>query len=551
MTLSGRSLAVALPLCLVALGAAYWAGRHSQPDPVGQVAGTAPSAAAATAPGVPGARQVLYYRNPMGLPDTSPVPKKDPMGMDYIPVYADDGQDEPGVVRVSAARVQMLGVRTEAVARQALDSELRAPARVEVNERALVEVAPRFEGWIERLHVAAVGDVVRRGEPLATVYSPALASLSEELRVAQRLHGEAATVDAREAAAQLVAATQVRLRNWQAGAASADGARRTVAAPVSGVVVQKSAVQGARFGAGDALYRLADLSTVWVLAEVFEQDLARVKAGQVAEVRVEAWPERTFRARVDYVYPTVDSNTRSTPVRLVLDNPEGLLRPGLFAQVRLDAGDGVARLAVPSSALIDDGNRQVVLLALGDGRFKGVPVRVGARGREYVEVLEGVQEGDRVVVSANFLIDSESQLKAALANLGEAEGEGRGDGEGVTAAAAVPQVFHSQGRFESFDRRDGTLMLSHEAIPALHWPAMTMGFLLDEALRVTGLPADLQAGQPIRFSFVQGAPGEFVVTEMVPIDAPPAAAAHAGHGDGREHDAGRHGDHGGVPTGAH
>ncbi|MFD1262684.1 efflux RND transporter periplasmic adaptor subunit [Thauera mechernichensis] len=440
----------------------------------------------------------------MGLPDTSPVPKKDSMGMDYIPVYADEASDDAGTVRVSPARMQTLGVRTATVARGTLDAVLRASGRVEIDERAQVVVAPRFEGWIERLHVSAVGDVVRRGQPLLTAWSPALQSAGEEVRIAERLvTASAADPEARAAAARLAEAARARLASLQVAGQAAP--RQTLHAPADGIVLERMATQGARFMAGEALFRIADLSRVWVIADVFERDLGRVQVGDRVAVSVDALPGQRLEGRIGYVYPTLDAGTRSTPVRIELDNRAGQLRPGMFATVDFAPGAARERLLLPASALIEDGERQVVLRALGEGRFQPQPVRIGERGREQVEVLDGIAEGDRVVVSANFLIDSESQLRAALAGMGD----------------APPQDYPSHDTRGVFEEAfDGGVSLSHDAIPALGWPEMTMDFSLAEPALVEGLAP----GTPIRFSFEDRGPGEYVVTRIERVEG-----EHAGH----------------------
>lgn len=504
--LSLAAVAVAL-----ALGAGYWAGsRH------GAAPATAADAGTSAADSAAGERKPLYYRNPMGLPDTSPVPKKDSMGMDYIPVYADDTPDDAGVVRVSPARVQLLGVKTALAEQRVLDAAVRAVGRVEVDERSVVAVAPRFEGWIERLHVSAVGDPVRRGQPLFTVYSPELLSAGEELRIAEKLQRDAAATDpaAAASAARLAEATRERLRNWEVSPSS--GTRQTFHAPADGIVLEKNAVQGARFMPGEAIYRIADLSRVWVIADVYEQDLARIRVGQTAGVHLDAFPGRSFDAKVAYLYPTLNAATRSTPVRLELDNRERLLRPGMFGHVELAAGPATPRVTVPASAVIDDGRRQVVLIALDEGRYKPQPVKLGARGHDDVEVLEGVRAGERVVVSANFLIDSESQLKAALSNLTDAPADSR-------QPAAAPD-FEAAGVLDGIDLAMNSITVTHDPIPALQWPEMTMDFGLAAAEVVAGV----NPGTPIRFRFEQRAPGEFVVTRIDRADAPPAD--HSGHG---------------------
>lgn len=504
----GLGFAVVVLFAALAVGGGYWVGSRAGATAGSHGDAATPRGDAQAAAPAGGERTILYYRNPMGLPDTSPVPKKDSMGMDYIPVYADDQLDDAGAVRVSPARVQTLGVRTAVVESRTLAVPVRASGRVEIDERAQVVVAPRFDGWIERLHVRAVGDVVRKGQPLFSTYSPELQSAGEELRIAERLQRDSsADPVAGEAAARLADATRARLRNLQVGGQA--GPRQTLHAPVAGIVLDKAAIEGARFAAGEALFRMADLSRVWVIAEVYERDLAQVRPGQHARVTLDAFPGRTFEARVDYLYPTLNAATRSTPLRLELDNPDGVLRPGMFARVELETGGAAPTLVVPASAVIDDGDRQVVLMALDEGRFQPRPVRLGARDGDFVEVREGAQAGERVVVSANFLIDSESQLRAALSNMAE-------------AAAPLP-IHEAEGRFEAFDAELGSVTLTHGEIPALKWPEMTMDFGLASPDLVRGLAP----GAPIRFRFEERGPGDYVVTRIEGLgDAATPAAEH-------------------------
>jgi len=275
-------------------------------------------------------------------------------------------------------------------------------------------------------------------------------------------------------------------------------------------VLEKKAVEGMRFMPGEALYRIADLSSVWVLADVYERDLARVKAGQAAAVTLDAFPGRSFAAKVAYLYPTLDAATRTTQMRLELANPEGVLRPGLFAHAEVATGAAAPALTVPASALIDSGERQVVLLAQGEGRFVPKAVKVGRRGNEHIEILEGVAAGDRVVVSANFLIDAESNLRAALASFTAGKD-----------AAADTKAYSGEGTVDAIDAAAGTVSITHGEIPALQWPAMTMDF----SLASPDIAKGIAAGSAIRFEFEQRAPGEFAVTRIEPA----AAADHKGH----------------------
>jgi len=259
-------------------------------------------------------------------------------------------------------------------------------------------------------------------------------------------------------------------------------------------------VQGMRFMPGEMLYQIADLSNVWLIADVFEQDIGRVRVGQRAEVRLEAWPGQRFEGRVTYVYPTLRADTRSAQVRIELPNPGGRLKPAMYAQVEIAAGDG-AVLAVPRSAVIDSGTRRIVLVDRGEGRFEPREVKLGAKGDEYVAVLDGVREGESVVVAANFLIDAESNLKAALGAMTAPESQ----------AAGKVQVAHSaRGTLEDVDAKTGMLLIKHEPVPSLKWPAMTMEFVAaNEAIAKAVKP-----GAAIAFEFVERKPGEWVVTKI-------------------------------------
>ncbi|MBK8174885.1 MAG: efflux RND transporter periplasmic adaptor subunit [Rhodospirillales bacterium] len=375
--------------------------------------------------GAPADRKVLYYRNPMGLPDTSPVPKKDPMGMDYIPVYTDQGQDDGSVVTVSPARVQMLGVRTETAARRTLMRPVRAVGTVQFSERQMTVVSTKFEGWIETLYVNTTGEPVRRGEPLMQIYSPLLVQTQQEYvdaaKMAASLQG--GDVESETAAARLVEGALQRLRYLDVPQAEVlrlqreRQANRTIAwpAPFSGIVLEKMVFDGMRFMPGEPLFKIAGISPIWVIAEVFEQDLAHVAIGQPATITVKAYPGRSFQGRVAYIYPTVGQETRTGTVRIEIPNPSGELKADMYASVELDTHASAPKvLTVPDSAVIDNGVRQVVLIERAEGRYEPRPVKVGAKADGYTEIRDGVKEGEDVVISANFLIDAESNLKAAL-----------------------------------------------------------------------------------------------------------------------------------------
>ncbi len=369
-------------------------------------AGAAGAAAGAAGPG-PGNRRVLYYRNPMGLPDTSPVPKKDSMGMDYIPVYA--GEDEGGnVVTVSPGKVQRTGVRTEVVDRRVVAQPVRVPGTVALDERRVTVIATRSDAYVDHVENVTTGDRVRKGQALVHVYSPEINA----------------------AAAQLIAnpgfdGARRRLQNLNVSEAVIDEMERTRKVPMAitwssprdGLVLQRTAVEGMKAAAGDTLFRIGDISTMWVLADVPERDLAAVRVGQPVTVRLRSAPGKTFSGKVAVIYPQVNADTRATRVRIELPNPDGSLLPDMYAEVQIDTGDAKPVVAVPDDAVIDTGERQVVLLDRGEGRFEPKEVKVGVRGEGFTEIRDGVSAGDRVVTAANFLIDAESNLKAALQSL--------------------------------------------------------------------------------------------------------------------------------------
>jgi len=363
---------------------------------------------------------VLYYRNPMGLADTSPVPKKDGMGMDYVPVYADEPQTA-GQVRISADRLQKLSVRTSPAAIRSLDRALHLSGTLQADEGRQWAVSPRFEGWIEKLQVATTGAAVHRGDALATVYAPDVIAAHDEIRIAESNRDAVATADpdTRARAEALVAGSRARMRNWGVGEGDlvvVPGGRTVLVlrAEHDGVVIEKAARTGMRFMPGEALYQLADLGHVWLVASVFEQDLALVRPGMAATATLGAYPGRSFGGRIAFVSPVLQPETRTVQVRIELANADGALKPAMYASVDIAAGHTAPTLAVPDAAVIDSGTRRLVLVNRGGGSFEPRTVRTGVRGGGYTEILEGIRDGDPVVVDGNFLIDSESNLKAVV-----------------------------------------------------------------------------------------------------------------------------------------
>ncbi|MGP0087857.1 MAG: efflux RND transporter periplasmic adaptor subunit [Steroidobacteraceae bacterium] len=376
---------------------------------------------------VQGQRKVRFYRNPMGLPDTSPVPKKDSMGMDYIPVYEGDEQNDDTTVKVSLDKIQRTGVRTEPAEMRVLVQPVRAVGTVAIDERRLTIVTLRSDGYIEDLFVNTTGQSVRAGEPLFRVYSPLIQQAQIELLAVGA--GQQRGVAAADTEGNLHGAMQ-RLRNLGVPESRIREVRdsgvnpRTVdwPAPAGGTVLAKRVINGQRVMAGDELYRIADLSHVWVIADVAESDLADIKPGTPATVTFKAYRGQPVDGVVTFIYPEVRTETRTVRVRIEVPNPDELLKPDMYADVVFHVErDGAPVTCVPTSAIIDNGTRQIVLVAKGEGRFEPRPVKLGRRGDGYVEIVEGLQQGEEIVTTATFLIDAESNLQTALKTFSEQE----------------------------------------------------------------------------------------------------------------------------------
>jgi len=542
----GTGVVVAIAVVALATGGGYWLGSLENAGADKAADGATAPAAQTPAASAKKERTPLYYRNPMGLSDTSPTPKKDSMGMAYIPVFEGedgDGGDESTAnqIRIGTEKIQKLGVRTEAASLRVLERIVRAAGRIEPDERRIYAISPKFEGYVERLYVNATGQPVGKGQPLFEVYSPELVSAQREYAIAaqgvQSLKD--AGGEAQASMRQLADSSLLRLKNWdiseeQVKALAKSGeAKRTMTfrSPVSGIVTEKKALQGMRFMPGEALYQVADLSSVWVLADVFEQDIGLVNVGAGATVKINAYPDKSFKGRIAYVYPMLNAQTRTVPVRVELANPGLLLKPAMFAQVELSVSAKGTMVTVPVSAVIDSGTRQIVLIRQGEGRFEPRAVKLGARSDTHVEVIEGVKDGEPVVVAANFLIDAESNLKAAIGGFGHAS-HGASPPKAESAGAAGKSASHrAEGTVGGIDAKAGTVSLNHGPVNSLRWPAMTMEFKVANE----SLLQELTLGAKVAFEFVERQPGEWVITGIKPVvgkgdsRSSPAANPHASH----------------------
>ncbi len=378
-------------------------------------------------PPVASGGKVKFYRNPMGLPDTSPTPKKDSMGMDYIPVFEGDGEDG-NTINLSPAKIQRTGVETVVARRMPSTRTIKAPGVVQYDERRISVVSPRFDGFVERMEPITTGQHVRKGTPLVTVFGQELLSQGSRLIIEQ---GPGYKGDEKfdlrtfkgESGSAIGAAR--RLRNMGVPDAFIEQIKRehrvpdrfTVTAPMDGVVLERNIVEGQAFKAGDVAFKIADHSVVWVNADVAEGDLTALQRGQKVSVTTRAHPGRTFTGEVALILPHLTKETRTVRVRIELPNPDLALLPDMYTDVAIATGGGEPVLVVPASAVIDSGNRQIVLLGSGGGRYEPRDVMAGRSGDGMVEIISGLSDGDNVVVNGLFLIDSESNLQSALKSL--------------------------------------------------------------------------------------------------------------------------------------
>jgi Cu(I)/Ag(I) efflux system membrane fusion protein len=322
-----------------------------------------------------------------------------------------------GSVKIDPERRRLIGLKTAPVIRGPIDTTIRTVGRVAFDETRLVKMQPRFEGFIEHLYANFTGKLVKKGEPLATIYSPELLATENEYLLAIKARASLASSGLPDVAES----ARARLRLFGISDATLDRIEKTgepvrslpLDAPISGYVTSKQVVAGAKVGPDDALFDIADLSRVWVLADVYEYELPRLKLGQSATLTLSYWPDRTWRGRVIYIYPTVDEKTRTVRVRIDVDNSKLDLKPEMFADVIIASAPRTALLA-PEDAIIESGTRQLVFVATDDGRLTPREITIGDRSGGKVEVRSGLDEGETVATGANFLLDSESRLKAVV-----------------------------------------------------------------------------------------------------------------------------------------
>ena len=458
-------------------------------------------------------RKILFYQDPMVPSSKFDKPAKSPfMDMMLVPVYADGGGDaDQGKVSISPRVQQNLGVRTAVVTEGTLAPEVAAVGNIAFNERDQATVQARATGFVERLHVRATLDRVGKGQPLVDIYVPDWIAAQEEFLSLRRMKGNdlAPLIDGARQRMRLAGMSEEQVLLVERTGRTQ--ARTTITAPVGGVVTEIMVREGMTVASGATMFRISGLGTVWANAEVPEGQAALLRPGARVVARAAAVPGMTYEGKVQALLPDVNATTRTLKARVELANPGQRLVPGMFVSMQFMDMGGRKALLIPTEAVIQTGKRTVVMVAEENGRFRPVDVQAGIESGGQTEITRGLQAGQKVVVSSQFLIDSEASLRGVEARL-----------NGAPAAAAPAAVtYEGQGKVESIDK--GTMTLSHGPIPALKWGAMTMEF---KSPPPSAVPRNLEAGDPITFEFTMGADGGAQLTRISPM--PPEARSAGG-----------------------
>ena len=442
-------------------------------------------------------KKPLYWVAPMDPNYRRDKPGQSPMGMDLIPFYGEEGGDSdagPGTVKISPDVVNNLGVRTAAAHLGSLSSEINTVGYVKYDEDHIEHIHPRVKGWIEKLYVKASGDPVKKGEPLYNLYSPELVNAQEELVMAVERNKP-----------RLIRAAENRLASLRVPVATikqikkSGKVKQTVIfyTPQDGVIDKLDIRQGFYVQPGSTIMSIAALDPMWVEAEVFERQAGEVAVGLPVTMTLDYLPGKEWNGVVEYVYPELDAKTRTLRVRMRFGNKEGLLKPDMFAQVVIHLDNSKKTLLVPKEAVIRSGRSSRVVLVLGDGRFKAVNVEVGRFDEQSAEILSGLSEGEKVVTSAQFLIDSESSKTSDFKRMNHSE-------------KTLPVSVWSEATINSLMADHRMVNVSHKAIPAWDWPEMTMDFTVANEIDV----ASLKAGMTLNVEITKVQDDQYQITNV-------------------------------------
>ena len=437
--------------------------------------------------------QPLYWVAPMDPNYRRDQPGKSPMGMDLVPVYEEKSQDmEPGDIKIAPNVVNNLGIRTAVARRGHIESTVKTVGFIQYDEDRLVHIHPRVEGWIETLNVKAVGDPVAKGAPLYGLYSPTLVNAQEEFLLAQKRKSPA-----------LIEAALARLEALQVPSTEIEKLKKsgvvnqtiTVISPQSGVLDDLAVREGMFVKPGMEIMSIGQLEHLWLIGEVFERQLAEVRQGDSVTVTLDYLPGREWIGTVDYIYPSLNKQTRSARVRILIDNSDLSLRPGMFAEILISTQPGRETLLIPREALIRTGSQARVVLAKGKGTFKSIAVKTGRVSQHQVEILEGLREGDEIVTSAQFLLDSESSIDS--------------DFQRMSIRHNSKNQATVDGTINKVNSAQRVLNISRGPIKKWNRPAVTMDFAVAQNLDMSVL----SVGDKVEFTFIIDE-GDFIVTDL-------------------------------------
>lgn len=508
MTEQRKWIAVAIATLLLGVAIGYGVSRIGASD-------SSAHSASMTESGNSSERKVLYWHDPM-VPGTKfDKPGKSPfMDMDLVPVYADE--EGGAAVRINPSISQNLGIRLGRVERKTLPSVRNVVGTVAFDERLLEVVQARVEGYVTKLYVKAPLERVRRGQPIAEILAPEWLVAQQDYIALLDAEGDRARAirDAAQERLRVLGVPEATIRQIEKERKA--NPTTTVFAPIDGVISELAVREGAAFMPGAPLVRINGLKTVWVNAQIPEADVSVASEGATVEVQATAWPATTFDGRVIAVLPEVDPQTRTLTTRVAVDNPERKLAPGMFVMLKFEQPATEPQLAIPSEAVIRTGTRDVVIVSRGEGGFDVAEVKVGAENAGMTTILSGLEEGQSVVLSGQFLIDSEASLKSTVDRLSdETSAE---ETQAAPAQGGADAVHDTIGVVEAIGAQEITI--SHEPVPSLKWPAMTMPFKLQTDDQVSGL----EVGQRVRFSFSATKAGEYQIRDVEPLDSPPPMA---------------------------
>ncbi|KXF83079.1 efflux RND transporter periplasmic adaptor subunit [Enterovibrio coralii] len=451
--------------------------------------------AMASADSAKGSDDPLYWVAPMDPNYKRDKPGKSPMGMDLIPVYAEDlsgANDKPGTVKIDPAVENNLGVKTAAVEYAQLSPRIETVGYIAFDESHLWQTNVRVAGWVEKLFINAVGERVNKGDVLFTLYSPELVKAQEELLNAQRTGRRGLVKGATERLVSLGVDRDQIQQIVKRGKASQTIEIKAIA---DGVIASLNIREGGYLSPAQAVISAGPLEEVWVDAEVFERQAHWMKAGSIATMTLDALPGKEWKGEIDYVYPILDPKTRTLRVRLKFVNPNGELKPNMFANIALQPVTDDSVLTVPKNAVIRSGGMTRVVLAEGEGKYRSARIEVGREAGDRIEVLQGLTEADRIVTSAHFMLDSESSQSADLARI-----------NGVEPPA---ETMWAKGQITDVMTDHRMLTINHEPVPEWNWPGMVMNFTFADGVEMT----DMQAGQGIEFEMQKSGSGQYEIVD--------------------------------------